>query len=145
MSSGMVQISALAGCASLTVRYAIQFVIVIWSLRADEDGREHALRLLRALRGKSPERKPRRPAAREATAYPPPRVRSGFGAVMPETLQSTAADTIAVEHAEAARDSDRRDDDLASSGILQGFGGTTEIQKEIIARNLGLQPDQPSM
>ena len=28
--------------------------------------------------------------------------------------------------------------DLAPSGILQRFGGTTEIQKEIIARNLGL-------
>ena len=27
---------------------------------------------------------------------------------------------------------------LAPSGILQGFGGTTEIQKEIIARGLGL-------
>jgi hypothetical protein len=58
MSSGMVQISALVGCAGLTVRYAIQFVIVIWSLRADEDGRQHALRLLHALRGKNPERRP---------------------------------------------------------------------------------------
>jgi len=58
MSSGMVQISALVGCTGLTVRYAIQLVIVIWSLRADEDGRQHALRLLQALRGKSPERRP---------------------------------------------------------------------------------------
>jgi hypothetical protein len=57
MGSGMVQISALVG-AGLTVRYAIQLVIVIWSLRADEDGRQHALRLLQALRGKSPERRP---------------------------------------------------------------------------------------
>lgn len=58
MSSGMVQISALVGCAGLIVRYAIQLVIVIWSLRADEDGRQHALRLLQALRGKSPEHRP---------------------------------------------------------------------------------------
>jgi hypothetical protein len=28
--------------------------------------------------------------------------------------------------------------DVAPSGVLQGFGGTTEIQKEIIARGLGL-------
>jgi hypothetical protein len=28
--------------------------------------------------------------------------------------------------------------DLAPSQIRQGFGGTTEIQKEIIARSLGL-------
>jgi len=27
---------------------------------------------------------------------------------------------------------------LAPSGILQGFGGTTEIMKEIIGRGLGL-------
>jgi len=27
---------------------------------------------------------------------------------------------------------------LHPSGILRGFGGTTEIQKEIIARGLGL-------
>ena len=58
MSSGMVQISALVGCAGFAVRYAIQLVIVIWSLRADEDGRQHALCLLQALRGKSPERRP---------------------------------------------------------------------------------------
>jgi hypothetical protein len=58
MSSGMVQISALVGCAGLTVRYAIQLVIVIWSLRADEDGRQHALRLLHALRAKSPDQRP---------------------------------------------------------------------------------------
>jgi hypothetical protein len=28
--------------------------------------------------------------------------------------------------------------DLAPSGVLRRFGGTTEIQKEIIARGLGL-------
>jgi len=51
MASALIQISAIAGCAGLTVRYVTQLIVVVWSLRADEDGRRHALRLLSALRG----------------------------------------------------------------------------------------------
>jgi len=54
MGSGWVQISAFVGCAGVALRYIIQFIVVIWSLRADDDGRRHALRLLLALRGQLP-------------------------------------------------------------------------------------------
>jgi hypothetical protein len=52
MGTGLVQISALVGCAGVALRSVIQLIVVIWSLRADEEGRRHALRLLLALRGK---------------------------------------------------------------------------------------------
>jgi hypothetical protein len=52
MGSGWVQISAFVGCAGVALRYAIQLVIVVWSLRANEDGRQHAPALHLALRGK---------------------------------------------------------------------------------------------
>jgi hypothetical protein len=52
MGSELVQISALVGCAGVVLRYAIQLIVVVWSLKADEDGRQHALGLLLALRGK---------------------------------------------------------------------------------------------
>jgi hypothetical protein len=51
MVTALVQISAIAGCAGVAMRYATQLIIVIWSLTADEDGRRHALRLLGVLRG----------------------------------------------------------------------------------------------
>jgi hypothetical protein len=57
MGSGLVQISACVGCAGVALRYVIQLIVVVWSLRADEDGRKHALRLLLALRGERPKRK----------------------------------------------------------------------------------------
>lgn len=50
MADALVQISAIAGCAGVALRYVTQLVIVIWSLRADEEGRQHAVRLLKALR-----------------------------------------------------------------------------------------------
>ena len=50
MAAALIQISVVAGCAGMTLR-VIQFIVVIWSLRADEMGRRHALRLLLALRG----------------------------------------------------------------------------------------------
>ena len=52
MTAALVQISAIVGCAGVTLRYVIQFIVVIWSLRADEEGRRHALQVLLALRGK---------------------------------------------------------------------------------------------
>jgi hypothetical protein len=51
MAGALLQISAVAGCIGLALRYATQLVIVICSLRADEEGRRHALQLLLALRG----------------------------------------------------------------------------------------------
>jgi hypothetical protein len=56
MGSELVQISALVGCAGVTLRYTIQFIVVVWSLRADEAGRRHALRVLQVLRGERPKR-----------------------------------------------------------------------------------------
>ena len=58
MGSGLVQISALVGCAGVAVRYITQLIVVVWSLRADEDGRQHALGLLLALRGERAGRRP---------------------------------------------------------------------------------------
>lgn len=49
MGGDVVQISVLVGCAGVTIRYAIQLIVVIWSLRADEKGRQHAKELLRIL------------------------------------------------------------------------------------------------
>lgn len=50
MASGVVQISVLVGCAVVTMHCVIQLVVVIWSLRANDDGRRHAIELLKALR-----------------------------------------------------------------------------------------------
>jgi hypothetical protein len=57
MAYTLVQIGAVAGCVGVALRYATQFVIVVWSLKADEQGRRHALRLLQALRGERPRRR----------------------------------------------------------------------------------------
>jgi hypothetical protein len=49
----------------------------------------------------------RRPAVRMAAAHPPPRVQAALAIRarnLAETIQSTAADAIAAEHAEAPRD-----------------------------------------
>jgi hypothetical protein len=51
MGGCAVQISVLVGCAGVTVRYITQLIIVIWSLKADERGRHHAIELLKSLRG----------------------------------------------------------------------------------------------
>jgi hypothetical protein len=56
MGSGLVQLSALVGCAGVALRYIIQLIVVLWSLKADADGRQHALGLLLALRGERPKR-----------------------------------------------------------------------------------------
>lgn len=37
---------------ALVLRYLVQYTVVIWSLRADERGRKHALRVLALLRGR---------------------------------------------------------------------------------------------
>jgi hypothetical protein len=63
MAGALLQISAIAGCAGVALRYAIQLVIVIWSLRADAEGRQHALELLLALRGERPKRRRSLPKA----------------------------------------------------------------------------------
>ena len=56
MESGVVQISVLLGCAGVATRYITQLVVVLWSLRADDQGRQHAIRLLTILRGGPPRR-----------------------------------------------------------------------------------------
>ena len=58
MGSELVQLSALVGCAGVALRYIIQLIVVLWSLKADADGRQHALGLLLALRGERPKRQP---------------------------------------------------------------------------------------
>jgi hypothetical protein len=58
MGSSLVQISALMCCAGVALRYITQLIVVVWSLRADEDGRRHALKLLLALRGARPKQRP---------------------------------------------------------------------------------------
>jgi hypothetical protein len=40
----------LVGCAGVTIRCVTQLLVVIWSRRADEKGRHHAIELLKALR-----------------------------------------------------------------------------------------------
>jgi hypothetical protein len=50
MGSSVVQISVLVGCAGVAIHYATQLLVVIWSLKADKSGRQHAIKLLKALR-----------------------------------------------------------------------------------------------
>jgi hypothetical protein len=57
VTGALLQISVVMGCAGVALRYVIQLVVVIWSLRADEEGRRYALRLLLALRGERPRRR----------------------------------------------------------------------------------------
>lgn len=57
MGSAVVQISVLVGCAGVATRCIIQLVVVIWSLRADENGRKHAIELLKTLRLYSPKQR----------------------------------------------------------------------------------------
>lgn len=57
MASALIQISAVVSCAGIALRYVTQLIVVIWSLRADEDGRQHALKLLLVLRGGRPRRR----------------------------------------------------------------------------------------
>jgi hypothetical protein len=56
MGSGVVQISVLVGCAGVAARYITQLIVVLWSLRADEKGRKHAIEVLKVLRGGNPRR-----------------------------------------------------------------------------------------
>jgi aminoglycoside phosphotransferase len=57
MESGVVQISVLVGCAGVAARYITQLVVVLWSLRADDKGRQYAIELLTVLRGGPPDRR----------------------------------------------------------------------------------------
>jgi hypothetical protein len=77
VSSGIVQISALVGCAGVALRYVVQLVVVVWSLGADENGRRHALGLLLALRGKRSQPGPSQVASPPSAGHPaaPPRLR----------------------------------------------------------------------
>lgn len=56
MESGVIHISVLVGCAGVAARYITQLVVVLWSLRTDEKGRQHAIELLTILRGGSSRR-----------------------------------------------------------------------------------------
>lgn len=51
MGSEVVELGGLVGAAML-LRLLVEFVLVFWSLRADERGRRHALRVLALLRGR---------------------------------------------------------------------------------------------
>jgi hypothetical protein len=51
MSGDWLQISALVSCACVALGYIIRLIVVVWSLRADDKGREHAIMLLLVLRG----------------------------------------------------------------------------------------------
>jgi hypothetical protein len=57
VTGALLQISVVMGCAGVALRYVTQLVVVIWSLKADEEGRRYALRLLRTLRGGRPKRR----------------------------------------------------------------------------------------
>jgi hypothetical protein len=43
MASWVVLISALIGCVGVILRSALQYVVVIWSLKDGEDRHQHAL------------------------------------------------------------------------------------------------------
>ena len=51
MVSQIAEVSGVAG-AVLALRYLTQLIVVVWSLRADEQGRKHALQLLELLHGR---------------------------------------------------------------------------------------------
>jgi hypothetical protein len=75
---GMVQISMLIGCAGVAIRCVTQLLVVIWSLKADEKGRRHAIEILKTLRWGG--FKQRLPSEAVLCAFPrrqgpPPRVR----------------------------------------------------------------------
>jgi hypothetical protein len=50
MSTDVALVGSVAG-AAFALRYVAELVVIIWSLRADEEGRKHAIRLLQLLRG----------------------------------------------------------------------------------------------
>ena len=50
MSSDVALVGGVAG-AAFALRYVAEIVVIIWSLRTDEEGRKHAIRLLELLRG----------------------------------------------------------------------------------------------
>ena len=54
MTSWVVLISAVAGVVGVIVRSALQYVVAIWSLKADERGRRHAIKLLEVLQKDRP-------------------------------------------------------------------------------------------
>jgi hypothetical protein len=56
VTSEVMSLTGLAG-AAMAVRYVTQLIIVLWSLRADEAGRKHAIRLLELLRSKRAQRR----------------------------------------------------------------------------------------
>jgi len=55
---GELVLVGVVGVVALVLRVAIMFVVVIWSLRADEKGRRHAIRVLELLDGRRRRRPP---------------------------------------------------------------------------------------
>ena len=51
MGNEIAQFGGVVG-AAMVLRYLMQLMVVIWSLRADERGRKHAVRILALLRGR---------------------------------------------------------------------------------------------
>ncbi|MFE9751124.1 hypothetical protein ACFYOT_39985 [Saccharothrix saharensis] len=50
MTGEVMQVGGVVG-AVVALRYLTQLIVVVWSLRADKEGRQHAIRLLELLRG----------------------------------------------------------------------------------------------
>ena len=49
MTSWLVLITALVACIGAIGHLALQYVVVIWSLKADKGGRQYAIELLKVL------------------------------------------------------------------------------------------------
>ena len=49
MAGWVALITALAGGAAVVIRSALQYRVTVWSLKADEPGRRHAIKLLQVL------------------------------------------------------------------------------------------------
>ncbi|WP_168211231.1 hypothetical protein [Actinosynnema sp. ALI-1.44] len=57
MIGDVVLVSSVVG-AAVALRYVALFVVIVWSLRADEKGRRHAIRVLELLSSKRTRRPP---------------------------------------------------------------------------------------
>jgi hypothetical protein len=48
---GELVLVGVVGVAALALRMVVEVVVIVWSLRADEKGRRHAIRILELLGG----------------------------------------------------------------------------------------------
>jgi hypothetical protein len=130
MASALIQISAVVSCAGIALRYVTQLIVVIWSLKADEDGRRHALKLLLVLRGERSRRglppggsRAEHPRASTGVSCPPPRRR------------------LVLLRARFGNRSFRANGHGSTGGALVMFGGRTpnpQIKRSTLVRNTRL-------